>query len=356
MTPTFRKATVSAAVLVAEITLSAALTAPRQAHADVNMMEASYQTTFIDLEIGGLKIMRRYNSRSNFTGLFGFGWCSTFDTKLEFSTTPSGDVSTAVRDCGKLTNIGRADNVQYKNAHYIQSLNTGLVRTFDATTGELVSLRTISGPEVQILRSPPPGAPRTRLLRDAALAEGSTTRQTRTPQLNLSLDFQSDDDPDGSEHLLRQITSTTGSTLLFSYSPARDLLFAKNAWQNTYRFEYDPLHNLTTANYPDQTQEHMTYDADHDRLLKFEGRDLKGNEGCTETFDYSFRSPSEKILLQTSTSKLLCTGKTPRTARFDFRSRKQKIKPASRNSKLIETAANKRSTLKAQTNEFEQID
>ena len=52
------------------------------AFALVDMKNANYTNTWTDMEIPGsgydFKIIRTYNSRSLFNGIFGFGWCSDF--------------------------------------------------------------------------------------------------------------------------------------------------------------------------------------------------------------------------------------------------------------------------------------
>ncbi len=291
-------------------TLITTFTAIPNAYADVNMMEASYQTQFTDLEIGGLKITRLYNSRSNFSGLFGFGWCSTFDTHLEFSTTPQGRAFSAINECGRLSNVGDAQFLKFENGFYSQTLSTGLTRKFDAATGELVSLQAARNPEVRILRARP------RLPRDAALGEG----------LKMRLEF--DDLNERVVHL-----ETPDKQLEFTYAADRTLLSARNAWSNTYRFTYDTLQNLTMVRYPDDTSESMTYDADHDRLLSFQGR--QGH--CTETYSHTFSSAAGNEPLkrtQVSTAKLICKTLSgldvvKRAVRFDFSFTKQS-KPKSK--------------------------
>ncbi len=269
------------------------------ANADVNMMEASFQTSFIDLEIGGLKINRLYNSRSNSVGAFGFGWCSVLDSHLEFSTTPQGKALAGVSDCGRISNLGTdAQAIQFTHAEYVQHLKTGLVRTFSVETGELTSLRTETGPEVRIVRL----RTRSRLPRDAALGEGLKKG------LELRLIY------DEINETVTSLETSTGKRLEFTYSPSRDLLTARNAWSNTYLFNYDALHNLTQIDYPDHTSEKMSYDADYDRILKFEGRDSH----CIETYSYHFAEQSPSIRTQTSTSKLVCNSTVKRVVLFDF--------------------------------------
>lgn len=265
------------------------------ASADVNMLDASFRQTFIDAQVAGLKIERCYDSRSTYLGLFGFGWCSTFDSRLDIRTLK-------INDCGKTSSSA---TVRYdgETGTYVQRLANGLTRIFDADSGALVALRNgLKGPTVAIDgdRAPGTGDTRSRLPRAAALGEGMKMR----PRIRIEFD-----------PLRENVTSLLlpdGTRLTFEYSDKRDLLSAKNAWSNTYRFDYDRLHNLTQVRYPDDTQELMEYDADRDRLTKFQGRD-----GCVETYEHTISS-SAKERTQISTAQLTCDGQPKRQATFRF--------------------------------------
>src|SRR6476620_4571026 len=69
-------------------------------HALVDMNSASYSNIWTDMQVQGsgydLKIVRAYRSRTLYNGMFGFGWCSTFETKLE--TTSEGNIK--ISECG----------------------------------------------------------------------------------------------------------------------------------------------------------------------------------------------------------------------------------------------------------------
>jgi YD repeat-containing protein len=262
------------------------------ASADVNMLDASFRQTFIDAKIASLKIERSYDSRSTFTGVFGFGWCSTFDTELDTK-------SLTVKDCGRPT---ANPTTRYTDGTYVQTLKSGLTRIFDADSGALIALRSESGGTVAIESGPGADA-RRRLPRAAALGEGFKTR----PETHLKVTLEYD-------ALHENITAiqTPTARLLYEYSDKRDLLSAKNAWSNTYRFDYDRLHNLTSARYPDGSEELLTYDSDRDRLTKYQGRD-----GCIETYEHTIsQSADEKT--QISKAFLTCNGQAKRQAVFRF--------------------------------------
>src|SRR5262245_39882284 len=69
-------------------------------HAVVDMKNSSYADVWHDATFPGvgypLKVQRNYHSRSVFSGIFGFGWCSDFETSVE--KTPEGRLK--LLECG----------------------------------------------------------------------------------------------------------------------------------------------------------------------------------------------------------------------------------------------------------------
>ena len=69
-------------------------------NAIVDMKNANYAQSWVDMEIPGtgyaLNVSRTYNSKSLFDGMFGFGWCSEFETTL--TVTAEGNLK--VTECG----------------------------------------------------------------------------------------------------------------------------------------------------------------------------------------------------------------------------------------------------------------
>src|ERR1041384_2660831 len=70
------------------------------AFAIVDMKSANYSESWTDLTVPGvgydLRVNRTYNSRSLFNGIFGFGWCSDYETRIE--VTPESNVR--LTECG----------------------------------------------------------------------------------------------------------------------------------------------------------------------------------------------------------------------------------------------------------------
>jgi hypothetical protein len=82
------------------------------AHAVVDMRNANYAESFVDIQAPGtgynLEVVRSYNSRSIFSGIFGYGWCSDFETRID--TTLEGNL--------KLTECGGGIEISYYPANF----------------------------------------------------------------------------------------------------------------------------------------------------------------------------------------------------------------------------------------------
>lgn len=246
------------------------------ANADINMMEASFKTSFIDAQIDGLNLTRSYDSRSTYSGLFGFGWCSNLDVEIVRLAD-----SVALRECGTEKKV----KVTFETSSYLYKRNDGSIQRFAIEDGSLTGIKIPGHTEVPI------------------------TRGRGSPDQRHKVLLELDD----AKRVIRVENSG------FTYGPEGNLLSAKNSWSNTYKYDYDRLHNLTLISYPDNTSEKLTYDTDHDRVTSFEGRN-----GCTETYRHTFQKIQTSKILQTSVATLKCATeefpnqKTTET-RFDFK-------------------------------------
>src|SRR5947209_3378651 len=81
-------------------------------HALVDLKNANFADAWVDLAIQGpgydLKVQRGYNSRTLFNGMFGFGWCSDFETSLDI--TAEGNL--------KLVECGAGAEVTYTSQNF----------------------------------------------------------------------------------------------------------------------------------------------------------------------------------------------------------------------------------------------
>jgi hypothetical protein len=87
-------------ILLAALVAGTTFAGISQVHATVDMKNANYTESWIDIQITGsgyaLRVQRTYNSRSVFNGMFGFGWCSDFETSI--TKNPEGHLK--LQECG----------------------------------------------------------------------------------------------------------------------------------------------------------------------------------------------------------------------------------------------------------------
>lgn len=298
------------------------------AMAIVDMKNANYAHSFTDIEVPGtgydLKVERTYNSRSLFNGIFGFGWCSDWETSLQ--VTAEGFL--------RITECGAGVQLTYKP------------REFDKGAVEKTISKIMA--EVRKRNKDKPKAFFTNL--EKTIRNDELLRQDFEVKLNLKGNIKEgtkyivdgrDNEfivkskgkyrrtlPDGSKQqfnsdgqmiamydknnnylkftynkgLLIDVTDNNGRKLTIKYSTANkkvsqilgpngmkalfkhkgeDLIYAKNSWGTEFKYDYDDLHNLVKINYPDKTSRVITYNKDKDWVTSFTNR-----KKCKETYEY----------------------------------------------------------------------
>jgi YD repeat-containing protein len=88
---------------------------------------------------------------------------------------------------------------------------------------------------------------------------------------------------------VKSITGPNGLMAEYKFANLDDLASVKNAWLKTYTYEYDELHNLTKASWPDKTSVAIKYDKKNDWVIAFTDRDK-----CTEAYAYEFSQNDPK--------------------------------------------------------------
>lgn len=336
-----------------------------KAHALVDMNSASYSNLWIDMQVPGggydLKIERAYKSRTLFNGMFGFGWCSSFETKLE--TTSEGNIK--ISECGDgqqivyspremtrkdvektVSQIIAKMKADPKNkllsAEYLKKLSNDLLEDDDKRS-DLAEQYSISVPVKEGTKFMANGKEvesvifsktyYTRLLPD-----GSYQRFDLQGRLTYSYDkngnylkFSYDKD------LLSQIEDNNARRLTFKYYPNKkvkqitgpnslvseykynsqeDLIWNKNAWAKTdkdvYTYEYNEFHNLVKATWPDRTFISIRYDNIKDWVLSFTDR-----RKCVENYKYEFSQNDPKFHYWSSVVKT-CGKEVVANNRFEF--------------------------------------
>lgn len=337
-----------------------ALLLSTQAHALVDMKNANYSNTWIDMDVPGtgydLKIVRTYNSRSLFNGMFGFGWCSDFETSMEVNT--EGNIK--VKECGgglevtfsprEVTRkdidntisqvIGklRAEKKVGITEAYIKNLRTQLLED-DNVRSEMASQYGITVPVKEGTRFFANGKEvehfvfnKTYYTRN--LPDGSAQRFNLQGKMthiydknNNYLKFEYDKDSIASiqdnngrrlgfkyyqNKKIRSITGPNGLMAEYKFANLDDLSSVKNAWLKTYTYEYDELHNLTKATWPDKTFVAIKYDKKNDWVIAFTDRDK-----CVENYGYEF-SQNDPRNHYWSTVKKTCGAEVVAENKYEF--------------------------------------
>ncbi|MEK2643770.1 DUF6531 domain-containing protein [Bdellovibrio sp. BCCA] len=308
-----------------------------QAYALVDMKNANYSNTWIDMDVPGsgydLKIVRTYNSRSLFNGMFGFGWCSDFETAMEVNA--EGNIK--VKECGGglevtfaprevtrkdventiaqiITKMKAEKKVGLTEA-YLTSLKTQLLED-DSARSEFAAKYGISVPVKEGTKFYANGREvehfvfnKTYYTRN--LPDGSAQRFSPQGKLThiydkngnfLKFDYDKDviasiQDNNGrrlnfkyyQNKKVKSITGPNGLMADYKFANLDDLASVKNAWLKTYTYEYDELHNLTKATWPDKTFIAIKYDKKNDWVTAFAGRDK-----CLESYKYEFSANDPK--------------------------------------------------------------
>lgn len=342
-----------------------ALISVPKVHALVDMNNASYSNTWIDLEVPGtgydMKVIRAYKSRTLYNGMFGFGWCSEFETKLE--TTSEGNIK--ISECGDgqetiysakelskkdvdttitqiITKMKADPKTKASSPDYWKRLTDQLTTDDDQRTklskqyGVIVPIKDgvkfmANGKEVENVTL-------TKAFYTRTLADGSYQRfdlQGRLTHMydknNNFLKFEYDKD------LLKEIEDNNSRKLAFKYFPNKkvksisgpngilteykygaqeDLIWNKNAWakkdSDVYIYEYNEFHNLTKAVWPDKTFVSLRYDNMKDWVLAFTDRDK-----CAEVYKYEFSSSDPKYHYWSTVTRT-CGKETVANNKYEF--------------------------------------
>lgn len=335
------------------------------AHAIVDMNSASYSNLWTDLEVPGsgydLKVIRAYKSRTLYNGMFGFGWCSTFETKLE--VTSEGNIK--ISECGdgqeilfSPREIVRKDidstivqiiakmkaDPKHKSlsADYYKKLSDDLVDD-SSQRSDLASEYGITVPVKEGSKFMANGREVENVVFSKGvytrnLPDGSSQRFDAQGRLNYSYDkngnflkLEYDKDlivlvEDNNQRKLvfryypnkkvRQITGPNSLISEYKYNSQEDLIWNKNAFakddKEIYTYEYNEFHNLTKATWPDKTSIAIKYDNIKDWVLSFTDRDK-----CIENYKYEFSTNSPKLHYWSSVTKT-CGKEVVAKNRYEF--------------------------------------
>lgn len=328
------------------------------AFAIIDMKNANFSTSWTDLVVPGagyeMKIQRTYNSRTLMNGLFGFGWCSDFETKLYVN----GDNTIEVIECGTgmVTSYLSKDHSSKETSALVGAIiekvkaNGKRSKDYveklkkDLTNDPQLRSRMALGYEISgsvkegvVYRANGKEVENVTLGKEyyvRELEDGTFQRFDLEGRLIamydknknfLKLSYQ--------DKLLKEIVDNNGRRLTFKYNVNKristikgpsgisveykfekldNLVWVNNAWGNVYTFDYDELHNLTKATWPDKTFIQLTYDRQKDWVMSYKDR-----RDCKEVYDYQTSKDQPKLHFWSTVEKT-CDKKVVNQSKFEF--------------------------------------
>lgn len=330
-----------------------------EAFSIVDMKNANYADSWIDYEANGtgykLKVQRTYNSRSTHDGIFGFGWCSDFETKLEVLP----DSSLKVIECGagmeisynskkelkggdlkkyvtKLLSMSKQVNPRL-NKNYVKRLEKDLYENqyFREALAKKLGLKgKIENNSVFFARGR--GGEQviykdgfyTRTLADGTYQkfdssgklmgmydkntnylkfvynEGKLVQVVDNQAKRLSFRYHKNGK-------VKEIQSPENTMVKYSYA-GQDLAQVFNAWKMQYSYKYDNLHNLVQITFPDKSTRVISYNKDKDLVLAFKDRN-----NCKESYVYQGSKEDPRNHYWSEVVKK-CNGKITNKSKYEF--------------------------------------
>lgn len=329
-------------------------------YAVVDMKNANFSQTWVDMEAPGsgydLRVQRTYNSRSLFNGIFGFGWCSDFETKMNI--TAEGNLK--ITECGagqeiffsprEVTRKDVEQTIQKIVAKMKDEKVVGRTDEFYKKTSNELLEQDLKRAQLAIQYSIAiPVKEGTKFFANGREVENivfQKTHYTRTLGDGSSQRFDLKGrmthmyDKNGnflkfeynkenltvvadnnsrklnfryySNRKVKEITGPNGLKSEYKYKDLDDLSYAKNAWKGVHTYKYDELHNMTQANWPDKTSINLKYNTKKDWVTSFTDR-FK----CTESYGYELSKENPKGHYW-STVKKVCGKEIVANDKYEF--------------------------------------
>lgn len=327
-------------------------------NAIVDMRNSNYAQSWVDMEIPGtgyaLNVSRTYNSKSLYDGMFGFGWCSDFETTLTVTAegnlkvtecgagqeqffTPSNFgkkeidqmVSAIVEKVKKEKKVDEKNLVEFKKDLY----NDHDLRTKFASAYK-VSLPVKDGTVFYANGKEVDKITLSKGVYTRDLPDGSNVRFSADGRVAYLYDKNGNYLKFSYEkNKIKEIVDNNGRKLNFKYFPNNkvqsitgpnnlvaeykynidNLIWSKTASEKLeYKYEYDDAHNLTKVTYPDGKFIALTYDKKNDWVTSFTDA-----EKCNETYNYEFDEKNPKLHYW-STVKKTCNKEVVTNAKHEF--------------------------------------
>ena len=324
------------------------------AKALVDTKNANYTKTFVDISIPGagipLVVERTYNSRSLYHGVFGYGWCSNLETRVD--VLPNNTLN--VVECGGGQEISfvsksfkgnKADLIQQimvevkkkkgLTKKYIQQVERDLKQS-TLLQSELIRAFGLKGKVKQGVVYSAVGKQNQTL----ELKRGKYIRRLANGHIqffNKQGQFIEERDKFGNwlkiqrdkKGKIAKVLDNKGRSLRFQwgkggfkikgsnkqsaeYVIAKDnLTSVVNSNKEKMKYTYDSQHNLTKITHPDKTYEALSYNNKKDWVVSFRNR-----QACLETYKYE-TNKNNKNHYWTSVKKM-CGKKITNQSRYEF--------------------------------------
>lgn len=333
---------------------------PIFSQASVNMRNGSYSESWVDFVEPGegfeLKIERYYNSRSLFTGIFGFGWCTGLETFIEVTS----DGILNLTECGGGLEVTYyPDNFDLRSVnHTVEAIIKSMQKKKKLTANDIINLRAQLTANTKMRFE---YANQLHLVDINKIKNGSNTfyaksrgleKITFNGQLYERKKFDGTIERYNKNGQLIQLLNAIGAwaklqykgknliylvdnkgrRLNFSYSTSGklakvsngrghdanyvfagdNLIKVTNMWDKEYTYTYDPAHNLSAVQFPDKSSIRMTYDNSNDWVKSYTNR-----KNCRETFDFVMSTHDPKNHYWSTVEKT-CDKKNVASGKHEF--------------------------------------
>ncbi len=330
-----------------------------QAQGLIDTKNANYTKTFVDIALPGaglpLLVERTYNSRSLYKGLFGYGWCSNLETRLEVMP----DNTLMVVECGGGAEISYASKA-------VKGNRSAMIKRIMAEVKKKkgLSKKYIAQVERDVKKSA--------LLRSELIRAFGLKGKAQSGQVYQAVGRQSESvqftgsqykrflangqvqifdkngnfiqEMDKSANWIKiqrkkgkivKVMDGRGRSLRFKYTKgglvisgpnkikaeytikADNLVAVINSKGEKYQHFYDGYHNLIKNRYPDNTYESLTYNTDRDWVMSFKDR-----RGCLEKYKY-VNNKRNKDHYWTDVKKT-CGKRVTNVSRYEFWNKQKK--------------------------------
>ena len=332
------------------------------AGAAVDLKNGNYVERWADLQAGStqapLEVTRYYNSRSTYRGLFGQGWCSNLETRLD--VLPEGRIR--IVECGAAAetlyapasfNLGQLESVvgtiveqerQSKRPTDLTTLRAQLLRHADqrlawarhfhlrfpevpegvAFSAEQLQVETIRFDGQHYIHTQIDGTQQHfdhsgRLVWMADRGQNwvrlnyegeRLTEVVNRDEQKLTLHYAP------GTHQVNLVVGPERRLVRYAYRDGQ-LSNVTNAWGNTYRHAYNPRGQLIRTDFPDGTFEAIDYHPKHDGVTRYTHRAV-GDFSCSESYTYDLAPGQATAPRFLATARKACSGGPVEETRFSF--------------------------------------